>query len=617
MTPMSGIGPAPAREIPLPGQAPMVAPNGAALLRRNAGRGPLTQGPPGDPGIASRVHLRFDSRAWTHAEFFEESCRFAQLFLACRDAADPSGARPFHVAILSDNTPDYLFAFGGAALAGAAIVGLNPTRRGEHLARDLAHTDCLALLVERQHLALLDGADLGALTGGVYLLDRFPDEADGVGGDGMHASTPGVGHQSLAGALTRQPATDPGLDPAPDTIWALIFTSGTSDAPKAVICTQRRFLVTGNRMGMIMDLTGDDIGYLCMPLFHSNALMVGWAPALVNGAGVGLARRFSASRWLSDIRHYGSTYFNYVGKPLSYVLGTPERPDDAENPLRVAFGNEGASEVVEAAARRFGVDIIDTYGATEGGIAVNRDGDVPSGALGVPGPGVRVVADDGTELPRARIDGAGRLLNADECVGEIVNTSGTGAFEGYYNNREATERLTRMGWYWSSDLGYVDEAGFLYFAGRSAEWIRVDGENFPAGPIEAVVRLHPDVALAAVYGVPDDAAGDQVMACLLLRSDAPPFDPVAFSAWLDSQPSLGPKWRPRYVRITTSFPSTGTNKVVVRALQHQKFRADRCGGDPVFVRLRGESVFRPFTTADETRLRKAFTATGRERFWEL
>lgn len=134
----------------------MVAPNAAALLRRNAGRNPLTQGLPGGVGIATRVHLRFGAQTWTDAEFFDESCRFAHLFVAWRRAADPAGERQFHVAILSDNTPDYLFAFGGAALAEAAIVGLNPTRRGEHLARDLAHTHCLALLVDPQHLALLE-----------------------------------------------------------------------------------------------------------------------------------------------------------------------------------------------------------------------------------------------------------------------------------------------------------------------------------------------------------------------------------------------------------------------------------------------------------------------------
>ena len=131
-----------------------------------------------------------------------------------------------------------------------------------------------------------------------------------------------------------------------------------------------------------MDLGPDDIGYVCMPLFHSNAVQVGWAPSIVYGASVGLARRFSASGWLPDIRHYGSTYFNYTGKPLAYILSTPERPDDADNPLRVAFGNEGSPQIVAEFSRRFGVEVIDAYGATEGGVAVNRDGEVRPGALG-------------------------------------------------------------------------------------------------------------------------------------------------------------------------------------------------------------------------------------------
>ena len=82
-------------------------------------------------------------------------------------------------------------------------------------------------------------------------------------------------------------------------------------------------------------------------------------------------------------------------------------------------------------------------------------------------------------------------MNADECVGEIVNTAGVGPFEGYYNNPEATEKTTRFGWYWSGDLGYLDADGYLYFAGRTADWIRVDGENFPAGPIEDALRAIP------------------------------------------------------------------------------------------------------------------------------
>jgi fatty-acyl-CoA synthase len=412
------------------------------------------------------------------------------------------------------------------------------------------------------------------------------------------------------------PATDAGIEPGPDTLWGLIFTSGTSDAPKAVICTQRRFLVTGNRMGIIMDLGPDDVGYVCMPLFHSNALMVGWAPSVVYGASVGLARRFSASRWLPDIRHYGSTYFNYTGKPLAYILSTPERPDDADNPLRVAFGNEGSPEVVDAFARRFGLEVIDAYGATEGGVAVNRDVEERAGALGQVGDNVKVVDDEGDELPRARFDADGRLLNADECVGEIVNTAGAGPFEGYYNNTEANERTLRFGWYWTGDLGYLDDERYLYFAGRNADWLRVDGENFPAQPIESAIARHPDVVLAAVYGVPDDQAGDQVMVGLVLR-DGAPFDPVAFAEWVDRLDDVGPKWRPRYVRVLRDPPTTGTNKIIKRTLVHQKWRSDRVGGDPVFVRLRGEPAYRELGADEEAALHASFVRYQRERFWDL
>jgi len=571
----------------------MPAPNAAALLRRNAT----------DVSIRDRPAVKFGDRVWTHGEYVQEASRWAQLFLA----RAPAG-RALHVGVLLDNTPDYLFALGGAALTGAAVVGLNHTRRDDHLLHDIEHTHVGLIVTEPHHAPLLEP-----------IVGRLPTEADNLlvssrfvdGGD----PAPSVG-KPLEDALAGVAAADPGLEPDPDTLWGLIFTSGTSAAPKAVICSQRRFMVTGNRMGMIMDLAPDDVGYVCMPLFHSNALMVGWAPSIVYGASVGLGRRFSASRWLADVRRYGSTYFNYTGKPLAYLLATPELPDDADNPLRVAFGNEGAPEVVAAFSRRFGVDVIDAYGATEGGVAVDRDAEERAGALGKVVPAVKVVDEEGKERPRARFDGDGRLLNADECVGEIVNTAGAGPFEGYYNNAEANERTLRFGWYWTGDLGYLDDDGYLYFAGRNADWLRVDGENFPAGPIESALSQHPDVVLASVYGVPDDQAGDQVMAGLVLR-DGAAFDPTAFATWIDAQDGIGPKWRPRYVRILRDPPTTGTNKIVKRSLVHQKWRSDQVGGDVVYMRGRGEPAYRAFTTDDERDLHASFVRYKRDRFWDL
>ena len=229
---------------------------------------------------------------------------------------------------------------------------------------------------------------------------------------------------------------------------------------------------------------------------------------------------------------------------------------------------------------------------------------------------VKVVDDGGNEKARADLDDRGRVLNAEECVGEIVNIQGVGPFEGYYNNDDATSKTTRFGWYWSGDLGYKDADNFLYFAGRNADWIRVDGENFPAGPIEAALGAAPGVVVAAVYGVADDQAGDQAMAGLVV-ADEITFDIDAFARWLDAQGAIGPKWRPRYVRILRDPPTTGTNKIVKRTLVHLKFRHDRMGGDPCFVRGRGEERFRPFTETDEAALRDSFVRYGRERFWDL
>jgi fatty-acyl-CoA synthase len=577
--------------VPAPGEAPLVAPNAAALLRANAA----------DADIGGRPAIRFGDRVWTHREYLAESVRFANLFLERL----PRGAPP-HIAVLLDNTPDYLFAFGGAALIGGAVVGLNHTRRGEHLLRDAEHTRCGLVLTEPRHEALL--APIADGLPPILTSARFADPADALSGTGSGSP--------LDDALDGVGDDDPGIDPDVDAIWALIFTSGTSDAPKAVICSQRRLLVTGKRLSIIMDIDADDVGYVCMPLFHSNAIQVGWAPSIVVGASVGLGRRFSASGWLPDIRRYGATYFNYTGKPLAYLLAQPERRDDSDNPLRVAFGNEGSPEIVDRFSRRFGVEVIDAYGATEGGIAVNRDAEQRAGALGQAPENIKIVDEDGTERPCARFDADGRLVNADECVGEIVNTAGVGPFEGYYNNDAATEQTTRFGWYWSGDLGYLDADRYLYFAGRNADWIRVDGENFPAGPIEEALRDAPGVILAAVYGVPDDQAGDQVMAGLVLR-DGEQFDPIGFARWLDEQAAIGPKWRPRYVRVLRDPPTTGTNKIVKRTLVHEKFRPDRVGGDRLYVRERGDDGYRAFDVAEATALLESFGRHGRERFWDL
>jgi fatty-acyl-CoA synthase len=135
------------------------------------------------------------------------------------------------------------------------------------------------------------------------------------------------------------------------------------------------------------------------------------------------------------------------------------------------------------------------------------------------------------------------VTNLEECVGELVNVEGAGQFAGYYNDEAATAERMRGGMYWSGDLAYLDDDGFAYYAGRTGDWLRVDGENLAAAPVERILLRHPDVSRVAVYAVPDATTGDQLVAALVLRPAAT-LDPAAFEKFL------------------ATLPQTATNKVL-------------------------------------------------------
>ncbi len=487
-----------------------------------------------------RPGLLFEDRSWTWAQVVAEAGATAHALTSLLDPASPP-----HVGVLLDNVPEMVFALSGAGLGGFTLVGLNPTRRGEALAGDAARADCQVVLTEPTHAGLLHEIDLGD----VRVLDvTATDWRDLVA---AHRGTP-----------------LPEVEPGPDDLAMLIFTSGTSGDPKAVRVTHEKVTHPGKLLAGRFGLGREDVCYLSMPLFHSNAVMAGYAPALAAGSTIALARRFSASRFLPDVRRFGATYANYVGKPLTYVLATPEQPDDADNPLRLVFGNEAAEGDIVEFARRFGCSVVDSYSSSENAIVVQRVPDMPAGALGRPLEGVKVLAPDTcAEVPVAEFDESGRMVNADEAIGELVNTAGAGFFAGYYNDPDADTERMRHGMYWSGDLAYRDAAGFVYFAGRSSDWLRVDGENLAAAPIERILLRHPDIQQAAVYAVPDESGvGDQVMAALVLWPGTD-LAPEQFEAFLHAQADLGTKSWPRHVRIATELPQTPTNKVLKRVLR--------------------------------------------------
>ncbi len=527
-----------------------------------------------------RPGLAFEDESWTWREW-TAGCAVRASWWAEMQLDGPA-----HIGVLLENVPDFTMWLGGAALAGATVVGINPTRRGEELAADIRYTRCQLIITDEALVGLLDGLDLGAAAGRVFTVES----TDYLGRLAAHAGAP-------LPADTVDPATQ----------FLLLFTSGTTGGrPKAVIRSHGRMCFVAANLCAAQQLTERDVIYGSMPLFHSNALMTAWAPSVYSGAALAMRRTFSASQFLPDVRRFGATYFNYVGKPLAYVLATPAAPDDADNPLIRGFGNEANEADLHRFEQRFGCRLMDGYGQTETGASIGRVPGMPAGALGIAPPEVKVLdPDSGEEKPPARFDDAGRLLNAEAATGEIVNTGST-MFEGYWDNDEANAERLRNGWYWTGDLGYRDEQGYFYFAGRSADWLRVDGENLAAAPIERVLMRHPDVTIAAVFGVPDPEAGDRLMAALQLAPGAV-FDPRSFAAFLAAQPDLGPKSLPTFVRVVADFPMTQTNKVLKRVLVADRWQSD----DPTWWCPPREHGYVPFGATGRAEWESRFVSTGR------
>jgi len=524
-----------------------------------------------------RVGLVFEDRTWTWGEVVEQSFARASLL-------QEAGLAGRHVGVLLDNLPEYFFLLAAAALTGSVVVGSIDTRRGEALAGDLRHTDCAVVLTDSSKAGLLAGADVGAP---IRLVDE-PNWADDVG---RHRGV------SL-----------PGAGPPADALFLLVFTSGSTGAPKAVRVSQGRAV----RMmaGAAAVYTDSDVLYCSMPMFHLNALMGSLFPALSAGSRVVLKRRFSATAFLSDIREHGCTSFNYVGRALSYILAQPPTAEDADNALVFCVGAEASVRDRKEFRRRFGCYVVEGYTSSEGGVSINPFPGMPEQALGRPPEGMDVAIIDpesGAECARAAFGPSRQLLNPTEAIGEIVRRDAATSFEGYYANEHADAVRTRGGWFWSGDLGYRDEEGTFYFAGRGDDWLRVDGENFAAAPVEAILARHPDVAVSVVFAVPDPRTGDQVMAAVELRSGAL-FDAGGFAEFLGAQGDLGTKWSPTYVRIVDAIPVTGTGK-----LDRKSLRADRWQTtDPVWWRRGRALQYVPLTPEDAKEIEGEFQAAGRD-----
>lgn len=573
------------------------------------------------PEVGERPFLHHGDRTWTYRRYRDESVRMAHFLR--RRLGHIDADRPGHVAMLLENHLELLALYGGCGYAGLSLFGVNTGLRGETLAGVLNQSRARVLVVDQrlQDEVQKVRAQLKHVPPENVLFLRTEEKGELAGLDLMESVASDVG--PIGKALAR-----PDVKVDPNDPLMVIYTSGTTGLPKGILNNHAKLLLIGMAVSNNLQLGADDVGYACMPLFHSNAMFLGFQPAFQVGGQLALRERFSASAFVPDVLRYGVTYWNYVGEPVHYVLGAIEREyggdekrilaEVASNPknhLKYAVGNGAAAPDIERFMKWLGLeDMFELYGSTEAAISTFRKKGDPRGSVGaVTDAAVKILNEKGEECPPAILDADGKITNYAEAVGEICRCAAdTGLFQGYFDNPSANSSKYRDGVYHSGDLGHMlvkDDVRYLFFDGRTDDWIRKDGENFSALQVARLIQEHPDIVLAAAYGVPCSVSDELVMAALKLR-DGASFDPKRFFDYCEGQVTGGGmdrKWFPDFVRIVDEFEYTQTEKILVRNLKKVHFDLNRLGDDaPVYWRQRGDASYRKLTRAEYEELRKEF-----------
>ncbi|MCJ0907196.1 class I adenylate-forming enzyme family protein [Rhodococcus sp. ARC_M6] len=306
----------------------------------------------------------------------------------------------------------------------------------------------------------------------------------------------------------------PGIELTADDLALLIYTSGSTGRPKGVMLTHANLQFMASSMGQSIGVTGADHCLLILPLFHVNAICVSVLTPLIVGGQVSITGKFSVSRFFDDVARLRPTYFSAV--PAIYAMLTSQSEDASIDTSSLRFAVCGAApiskELLERAEARFGFEIVEGYGLTEGtcASACNPVGGIRKlGTVGpsLPGQKIEILSEDGTFAPIG-------------VRGEVVIKGGN-VMHGYLNRPDETAKTVVDGWLHTGDVGVLDEDGYLTLVDRIKDMIIRGGENIYPKEIENSLATHPSVLEAAVIGAPHDVYGEVPIAYVVAYPDAP------------------------------------------------------------------------------------------------
>ena len=459
--------------------------------------------------------------------------------------------------LMMQNSLECIDAWFAMAKAGVVEVPVNQAHRGHLLEYLIGQSRSRAVVCDADYLERIAEAatDLPGLEHVVV------NRAAGTQAGGAPEFPGRVAVHELADLYLHSPPPAPDVDYRDTAV--ILYTSGTTGPSKGVMLCHEANLNLSRHTASLVGYGADDVLYTAFPLFHINAKYTSVMCAMEADARLIMDRRFSASRFWDRCRRDGITAFNYQGGLLMMLWKQPERPDDADNPVRNGFGAPCPVEIWEPFEERFGVHLTEVYGMTEAAVATeNRRGMRKIGTAGRESALYRVAVVDSEDRP-VPPNAAGEIVVRPKKPHIMIDR--------YFDMPDATVEAFANLWFHTGDRGRLDADGYLTFIDRMKDCVRRRGENISSYEVEAVINTCDAVLESAVIGVPSELGEEEVMAVVVLK----PGRDLAETELLDF---CGPRMAhfavPRYVRWADGLPKTPSERVQKFKLREDGVTAD-------------------------------------------
>lgn len=449
-------------------------------------------------------------------------------------------------AILMQNHPEFVDIMVGSSIANTIFVPIDPRTKGEKLEFMLQFPECRGVIVADYAVPAL--AQVLGKAEGLDWIWVLETGAGTVSGLGEFRSLNEILSRPVPNIEVR--ATDP-MQP-----MQMMFTSGTTGDPKAILAPYARFGGISS-LGAALGLRPDDRPYTGLSLTHANAQIITLGNVLKMGLRGVVSRRFTKSRLWDITRHYGCTMFNLLGGMTNAIYSEPAKPDDADNPVRYVLSAGMPKAIWVDFASRFNVEIYELYGCAEGGLTLNPPGAGPVGSIGKAPPNMicKILDEDNNEVAAGEL-GQMCFRNADGSDTDVT----------YFKNPEASSAKTEGGWFRSGDIGHKDEDGWVYFDYRAGGGIRRNGDFVNTAFVEKAVAECVLVDDVFVYGVrtPDNAPGEKEVVAAIVPANPENFDASALLC--HCRQTLEPNSVPTFIQIIDEIPKTASEKPQERFL---------------------------------------------------